>query len=78
MTMEMTDKVSTIVVTDVVEHEDGSATYTFDLDKDSSQKITGIGLDFILTCGTYGVDIQDALDYIAKLGNTKEQDNDNS
>ena len=61
-----------IVVTDVVEHEDGSATYTFDIDKDSSKKITEIGLQFILTCAAYGLDIHDALTYIMWLGKSNE------
>lgn len=66
----MTD-VSMIVVTDVVEHEDGSATYTFDIDKASSKKITELGLEFILTCAAYGLDIQEALTHISELGKTK-------
>ena len=63
----MTD-VSTIVITDVVEHEDGSATYTFDIDDVSSKKITELGLEFILTCAAYGLDIQDALQVLMDYG----------
>ena len=77
----MTD-VSTIVITDVVEHEDGSATYTFDMDDVSSKKITELGLEFILTCAAYGLDIHDALTHISELGKTKvgnmEHEDDNS
>ena len=57
---------ATIVVTDVVEHEDGSATYTFDMDKGSINKLVELGVQFTLTCAAYGVDTQDALDLIAK------------
>jgi hypothetical protein len=71
----MTDEkigIAMIVVSDVVEHEDGSATYTFDIDKDSSKKITELGLEFILTCAAYGLDIHDALSHIIWLGKSNE------
>ena len=78
----MTDELAMIVVTDVVEHEDGSATYTFDMDDVSSKKITELGLEFILTCAAYGLDIHDALTHISELGKTKvgnmEHEDDNS
>ena len=61
-----------IVITDTVEHEDGSATYTFDIDDLSSKKITELGLEFIITCAAYGVDIHDALKQVCKLGKSKE------
>lgn len=64
----MTDELAMIVVTDVVEHEDGSATYTFDIDDVSSKKITELGLEFILTCAAYGLDIQEALKVLADYG----------
>ena len=64
----MTDELSTIVITDIVEHEDGSATYTFDMDDASSKKVTELGLEFIITCAAYGLDIQDALQVIADYG----------
>jgi len=66
------EQVAMIVVSDVVEHEDGSATYTFDLDKNSSKKITELGLEFILTCAAYGLDIREALDHIVWLGKSNE------
>jgi hypothetical protein len=67
----MTDELSTIVITDTVEHEDGSATYTFDMDDASSKKVTELGLEFILTCAAYGLDIQDALQVIGDYGPTE-------
>ena len=71
----MTDEqLGTIVITDTVEHEDGSATYTFDMDDASQKKITELGLEFILTCAAYGLDIQDALTLISNYG--KEKNND--
>jgi hypothetical protein len=64
----MTEDVAMIVITDTVEHEDGSATYTFDIDDVSSKKITELGLEFILTCAAYGLDIQEALKVLADYG----------
>jgi hypothetical protein len=61
-----------IVITDTVEHEDGSATYTFDMDEKSEKKVTELGLEFILTCAAYRLDIQDALKVISDYGKTKE------
>ena len=66
------EKLSTIVITDTVEHEDGSATYTFDMDDASTKKITELGLEFILTCAAYGVDIQDALEDIRWAAEQRE------
>ena len=73
--MTMTEEqLGTIVITDTVEHEDGSATYTFDMDDASSKKITELGIELILTCAAYGLDIQDALTLISNYG--KEKNND--
>ena len=59
MTDQRSEELSTIVITEVTEHEDGSATYTFDMDDASSKKITELGLEFIITCAAYGLDIQE-------------------
>ena len=73
----MTDtKVATIVVTNVVEHEDGSATYSFDMDSASSSKLVELGMEFVLTCAAYKLDIQDALDLLAKHGKSVETQKD--
>jgi hypothetical protein len=74
----MSNELAMIVVTDVMEHEDGSATYTFDLDNVSSKKITELGLEFILTCAAYGLDIHDALTHLIEYGKSKETYDDNS
>ena len=74
----MTDELAMIVVTDVTEHEDGSATYTFDMDDVSSKKITELGLEFILTCAAYGLDIQEALQVISDYGKEKDNGTDNT
>lgn len=62
------EQLSTIVITDVTEHEDGSATYTFDMDDASTKKVTELGLELIITCAVYGLDIQDALQVITDYG----------
>lgn len=66
----MIEELAMIVVTDVVEHEDGSATYTFDMDEKSEKKITELGLEFILTCAAYGLDIQEAFEVLKDYGET--------
>jgi len=68
----MNDELAMIVVADVKENEDGSATYTFDIDDTSSKKITELGLEFILTCAAYGLDIADALKALADYGKSIE------
>lgn len=60
--------VAMIVITDTVEHEDGSATYTFDIDDASQKKVIELGLEFILTCAAYGLDIQEALQVLMDYG----------
>ena len=74
----MSDELAMIVITDTVEHEDGSATYTFDLDDASSKKVTELGLEFILTCAAYDLDIHEALTHLIEYGKSKEAEDDNS
>ena len=71
----MTD-LTTIVIKDVEENEDGSATYTFDIDSNSSKKITELGLEFVLTCAAYNMDIQEALTIISEYGRGRSEDDD--
>ena len=68
----MSDDLAMLIVTDVIENEDGSATYTFDIDEISSKKITELGLEFILTCAAYGLDIADALKHLSEYGKSIE------
>ena len=72
MAEQYNEKLAMIVITDTVEHEDGSATYTFDIDDVSSKKITELGLEFILTCAAYRLDIQDALTNLMAYGKSIE------
>lgn len=50
-----------LVVEEVEEHEDGSATYQFRVPPESRDALVGIGIDFVLACAAYGWDMVDAL-----------------
>jgi hypothetical protein len=65
-----------IVVDRVLEHEDGGATYTFDMNHKATQAMAQYGLELILICAAYGVDIQDAFDSIRTLNKIEEDDSD--
>jgi len=60
--------VGKIGVEKVEDHEDGSATYTFELDEEATRLVQEVGIQFLLYCGASGVDVQDALDMILKMG----------
>jgi hypothetical protein len=58
-----------VVVTNVEEHEDGAATYSFAMDDKAQVEIANIGLEFMLYCASYGLDLQyvlENLDLIAE------------
>jgi hypothetical protein len=67
---DMTDTIGNMKVTNVIENEDGSATYTFELDDKATQVVHELGLKLILYCGVTGTDI----DYVFKsiLGETDD------
>ena len=52
----------------VKEHEDGSADFTVTMGDAAREKLTEMGLTFVLYCAAAKVDIQDALDGILKQG----------
>ena len=56
-------------VTGITEHEDGSATYSFDLDDKTAALAQELGLKLLLYCGATGTN----LDYVFKdiLGETE-------
>lgn len=66
------DQVGTIAIQEVLEHEDGSATYTFDMDEKAHKKLAELGLELAMTCVAYEMDIQEAMDHIRWLGVSKE------
>ena len=61
-----------IVVESVDEHEDGSATFHFDLDEKAQKAMADLGIEFVMYCAAYQMDIQDALDLISREGKLKE------
>lgn len=65
------DKVGYLVITDVVEQEDGGATYSFDLGKKTEKLVAELGLQLIFICSAYGLDIEDVLQAVQDKG--KEQ-----
>ena len=58
------------------EHEDGSATYSFDLDQNAQSGLTKLGLELSLYCAASKVDIQEVFDYILWLGKSREMEQD--
>ena len=70
--MSDVDELHHLAVEKVVEHDDGGATYTFEMSHKTTQSMAEIGLELILICAAYGVDIQDAFDSIRSLGEIKE------
>ena len=61
MTAHATSEPFQVVVTNVEEHEDGGATYTFELDDKAEVAIANLGLEFMLYCAAYGLNLQYAL-----------------
>ena len=55
-----------------VEHEDGSATYSFDLDQKAQSSLAKIGLEVVIFCAAYQLDIQEVFDHIAWLGKSRD------
>ncbi len=61
-----------IVVEEVKEHEDGGATYTFEMNQKATEAMCQYGMQLVMICAAYGVDIEDAFDCIRNLG-TKDE-----
>jgi hypothetical protein len=70
----MSDEVGHLVIVDVIENEDGGATYSFDLDKRTQKIVAELGLRLTLTCAAYGMDIEDALQAIVDRGEYLSQE----
>ena len=43
-----------------------------------SKKVTELGLELVITCAAYGLDIHDALTHLIEYGKSKETYDDNS
>ena len=57
-----------ITVTNVVDHEDGGCTMSFDMDDETSKTMSSYGIKFVLFCAAYDVTIDEAFDRIAGRG----------
>lgn len=55
-----------MLVTDIVDNEDGGVTISFDLDKEAHKAMANLGVQFVLHCAAAQVDMQVALDTILK------------
>lgn len=53
-----------LAVEKVVEHEDGSATYTFDMSNETKDMFVNDGIRFVLTCAAAKLDIEYALEIL--------------
>lgn len=54
------------MIEQVEKHEDGSATYTFNFDDETINKLAELGTRFALYCEAYRWDVQDALDNLKR------------
>jgi hypothetical protein len=64
----MSNEVSYLTVTDVVENEDGSADYTVHLYGRTQKALAETGLRLVLTCAAYGLSIEDAIQSVEDKG----------
>jgi len=61
-----------IEVTNVVEHENGDATYVFEMDNDSAKVATELGLKLLLYCGACEVSTQEVFDDLLQKAKNRE------
>lgn len=54
-----------IEILEVVDHEDGSSTMTFDMDDEYLKKMASHGVKFVLYCAAYEISIEEGFDRIA-------------
>ncbi|MCP4492392.1 MAG: hypothetical protein GY820_34550 [Gammaproteobacteria bacterium] len=53
-----------LVVEKAVEHEDGSATYTFDMSASTRDMFVNDGIKLTLMCAAAGIGVEDAFDML--------------
>jgi len=66
----------TLTLHDITENEDGSATYSFDLDHGAHKLVGEIGLQFLLYCAVLQVSTDEAFDILLKSKPEEETEND--
>lgn len=67
----MSDEAFMVKLEHVKEHENGDATYTFDLTETARDAILEDGLKLMLYCGVAKVDLQDVYDWILAQGDIR-------
>ena len=72
----MTNTIGKMELVDVIEHENGDATYSFDLDEDAERVTKEFGLKLILYCGFTGLSTDDAFQAILDRAAYLNQDPD--
>ncbi len=63
---------SKIEVTEVKEHENGDATYVFEMDDDSAKIATELGLKLLLYCSVCGKGTQEVLDSLVQEAKNRQ------
>ena len=58
------NKRATFELSDVTEHEDGSATYKFDVNEEGAVAVAELGLKLLLYCGLTGIGTEEVFDMI--------------
>ena len=73
----MSDEMSKhyLAVEKVVEHEDGSATYTFDMSDDTRNMFIEDGVRLVLMCAVAEISVEDALDIIHNIAEERLKEN---
>ena len=70
----MSDEPLMIKLEEVEHHENGDATYKFDMDEKSAKDVAELGLKLILYCGVSNVDLQDVYDWILAQADKPQQE----
>lgn len=70
----MSDKPFLVTLEHVKEHENGDATYTFDMTETARDAILEEGLKLMLYCGVAKVDLQDVYDWILAQADKPKQE----
>ena len=68
----MSDEPFLIKLEEVKEHENGDATYTFEMSDAAEKSVMQEGLKLLLYCGLAKVDLQDVFDWILAQGEKPE------
>ncbi len=58
----------TLEISDVTEHEDGSATFEFTMDDETKTLLARVGIEVTIRCAAFKVDLQDVYDWIESHG----------